>query len=272
MSMIDLLRNRVYYISMFDTHAHLTDEKFDADRDEMYARFLECPNPTAVVIGCDMAEIDNAITFARMHDELYYAIGVHPSYVDKFDEKEFLKKVDTSDPKLVAIGEIGLDYYEGNPDKELQIKAFDTQIKIAKRLGLPFCVHCRDAYGDCLKVLKANAPYPNGGIMHCYSGSAEWAREVMQMGFYISFSGNVTFKNASRLREVAKTIPLDKILVETDCPYLAPEGKRGSRNEPANVQLVIDCLAKLHNISYEEMLRISDENGIRAYKILSKNK
>lgn len=267
MSMIDLSKCKVYYVVMFDTHAHLTDEKFGADRNEMYARFLACPNPMAVVIGCDMDEIDEAIDFARAHDELHYAIGIHPSYIDKFNEQDFLKKVDIHDPKLVAIGEIGLDYYEGNPDRELQIKAFDTQIKIAKRLGLPFCVHCRDAYGDCLQVLKANAPYEHGGIMHCYSGSAEWASEVIKMGFYISFSGNVTFKNASRLREVAKTIPLDRILAETDCPYLAPEGKRGSRNEPANVQFVIDCLAKLHNVSYEEMLHITDENGKRAYNI-----
>ncbi|MBO4936957.1 MAG: TatD family hydrolase [Clostridia bacterium] len=264
---IDISLVRVYNVVMFDTHAHLTDEKYDNDREEMYSRFLACTNPQAVVIGCDMDEIPGAIAFARAHDELHYAIGIHPAYIDKYDEAEFMKFVDITDDKLVAIGEIGLDYYEGNPDKELQKQVFDQQIKLAKRLGLPFCVHCRDAYGDCLEVLKNNAPFTHGGIMHCYSGSAEWANEVLKMGMYISFSGNVTFKNAGRLREVAVTIPLDRILVETDCPYLSPEGKRGQRNEPANVAYVVDMLAKLHNVSYEEMLKITDDNAKRVYRI-----
>ena len=252
---------------MFDTHSHLTDPQYNEDREKVYETLMSNPHPNTVIIGCEMEEIADTIQFARTHDCIYYAIGIHPSCADSYDEDEFLSFMDRNDEKLVAIGEIGLDYHEETPDRVTQIKVFDRQIKLAKRLHLPICVHCRDAYGDCMDVLRANAPYEYSGIMHCYSGSLEWAAEAMKMGFYISFSGNVTFKNAERLREVAKSIPLDKLLVETDSPYLSPEGKRGQRNEPANVAYVIDMLAKLHNISYDEMMRITDDNARRVYRI-----
>lgn len=279
---------------MIDSHCHLGDKKFDGEIENIIKNFSK--NGVDKVLNVS-TNIDDCVLSYRLADRfenVYYAIGVHPEDVDDFNEAEFEfclnkmlgeratsfdeklnEKYQEIKPifdkngmnKLLAIGEIGLDYFWTKENKEKQIDVFEKQVKLAKKYNLPFIVHNRDASGDVLKILKRNAPYSRGGIIHCFSASFEWAKEVMDLGFYISFSGSVTFKNAKNLQEVAKLIPLNKILVETDSPYLAPEPHRGERNEPKNVVETAKFVAKLKNISYDEFEKINDENFNRLFNV-----
>ena len=254
-------------MNVFDTHCHLDDEKFDEDREEAYLRMADAGVRRCVCVGSDLATSRRSLAFARAHEGVYAAVGVHPheakdapaGYLDELtrllDEKE-----------AVALGEIGLDdYYDFSP-RDVQKKVLAEQVDLAVKLDVPVIFHIRDAHGDMIDFFRSRKTLP-GGIIHCFSGSAETAREYGKMGFYISFAGPLTFKKAPHLWEAAKAVPLDRLLVETDSPYLAPEPKRGRRNEPANVVWVLKKLAELREIPEEEMARITWENGCRVYRM-----
>ena len=254
-------------MNVFDTHCHLDDEKFDEDREEAYLRMADAGVRRCVCVGSDLATSRRSLAFARAHEGVYAAVGVHPheakdapaGYLD-----ELTRLLDKK--KAVALGEIGLDYYYDFSPRDVQKKVLAEQVDLAVKLDVPVIFHIRDAHGDMIDFFRSRKTLP-GGIIHCFSGSAETAREYGKMGFYISFAGPLTFKKAPHLWEAAKAVPLDRLLVETDSPYLAPEPKRGRRNEPANVVWVLKKLAELREIPEEEMARITWENGCRVYRM-----
>ena len=254
-------------MNVFDTHCHLDDEKFDEDREEAYLRMADAGVRRCVCVGSDLATSRRSLAFARAHEGVYAAVGVHPheakdapaGYLD-----ELTRLLD--EKKAVALGEIGLDYYYDFSPRDVQKKVLAEQVDLAVKLDVPVIFHIRDAHGDMIDFFRSRKTLP-GGIIHCFSGSAETAREYGKMGFYISFAGPLTFKKAPHLWEAAKAVPLDRLLVETDSPYLAPEPKRGRRNEPANVVWVLKKLAELREIPEEEMARITWENGCRVYRM-----
>ena len=254
-------------MNVFDTHCHLDDEKFDEDREEAYQRMIDAEVRRCVCVGSDLATSRRSLAFARAHEGVYAAVGVHPheakdapaGYLD-----ELTRLLD--EKKAVALGEIGLDYYYDFSPRDVQKKVLAEQVDLAVKLDVPVIFHIRDAHGDMIDFFRSRKTLP-GGIIHCFSGSAETAREYGKMGFYISFAGPLTFKKAPHLWEAAKAVPLDRLLVETDSPYLAPEPKRGRRNEPANVVWVLKKLAELREIPEEEMACITWENGCRVYRM-----
>ena len=254
-------------MNVFDTHCHLDDEKFDEDREEAYLRMADAGVRRCVCVGSDLATSRRSLAFARAHEGVYAAVGVHPheakdapaGYLD-----ELTRLLD--EKKAVALGEIGLDYYYDFSPRDVQKKVLAEQVDLAVKLDVPVIFHIRDAHGDMIDFFRSRKTLP-GGIIHCFSGSAETAREYGKMGFYISFAGPLTFKKAPHLWEAAKAVPLDRLLVETDSPYLAPEPKRGRRNEPANVVWVLKKMAELREIPEEEMARITWENGCRVYRM-----
>ena len=254
-------------MNVFDTHCHLDDEKFDEDREEAYLRMADAGVRRCVCVGSDLATSRRSLAFSRAHEGVYAAVGVHPheakdapaGYLD-----ELTRLLD--EKKAVALGEIGLDYYYDFSPRDVQKKVLAEQVDLAVKLDVPVIFHIRDAHGDMIDFFRSRKTLP-GGIIHCFSGSTETAREYGKMGFYISFAGPLTFKKAPHLWEAAKAVPLDRLLVETDSPYLAPEPKRGRRNEPANVVWVLKKLAELREIPEEEMARITWENGCRVYRM-----
>ena len=252
---------------VFDTHCHLDDEKFDEDREEAYQRMLEANVHRCVCVGSDIPTSRRTQAFAAGHFGVYAAVGVHPheakdakeNYLSQLKEMLFL-------PKVVALGEIGLDYFYDFSPRDVQKKVMDEQIDLAIQLDKPVIFHIRDAHGDMVDYFRGRKILPRG-IIHCFSGSAETAKEYVKMGFYISFAGPLTFKKAPHLQAAAMEVPLDKLLVETDSPYLAPEPKRGRRNEPANVVYTLKKLSELRGIPEEEMAEITWENGCLLYGI-----
>ena len=252
---------------MIDTHCHLNDKKFEGEVDQVVNRFLLSGGKKAICVGWDIDSSIKAKEIASNYECVYYAIGVHPDECEKYDENAFKKITEQNNDKLVAIGEMGLDYFHNKNNKERQKQVFVAQINIAKALNLPFIIHCRDAFGDTLDLLKQNAPYPNGFVMHCFSGSLEFANEIIKLGGKISMTGSVTFKNAKNLHEVASNLPNETFFFETDSPYLTPEPNRGKRNEPANVKDVLKFVANLRNSTYEQLEKQTDENATKFFKI-----
>jgi TatD DNase family protein len=254
---------------LFDTHVHLNDEQFSDDLDEVIQRAKEAGVEKMVVVGFDRPTIKKAIELVDQYDFLYASVGWHP--VDAIDMTEddlqWIEKL-TAHPKVVALGEIGLDYHWDKSPKDVQKEVLRKQIRIAKKVNLPIIIHSREATQDIMEILKEEGADEVGGIMHCFSGSVETARECIEMNFYISLGGPVTFKNAKKPKEVAAEIPLDKLLIETDCPYLAPHPYRGKRNEPALVKLVAQQIAELKEISYEEVARKTTENAQKLFGIV----
>lgn len=251
----------------FDTHAHLYDKAFDRDRDEVLARTLEAVD--YVVIPSENYETSQkAVRLAGTYGPVYGAVGIHP-HETKYASEEILQKIgDLAQlPKVKAIGEIGLDYHFFYSDKETQQKWFARQIKLARDLDLPFLIHDREAHGDTLSILKKHKNSRMRGIMHCFSGSVETAEELMKLGFYISFAGPLVFPNSRRLKEAAREIPLDRLLIETDSPYLTPPPHRGERNEPANVIYVAEEIARLKGIPVETVVEETRKNGLSIYGI-----
>ena len=251
----------------FDSHAHINDRRFDDDRTELINSLFENEIYAFTEIGYDIESSQRAIELANEYERIYAAVGVHPADVDKLDDKG-LSQIENmlSDNKVVALGEIGLDYhFDDNPERDVQKKWFEAQIDVAKRNNMPIVVHSRDAMEDTINILKASGHYD--GIIHCYSGSKESAKILLDMGFYISISGPVTFKNAGKLVEVAKYIPDDRILIETDCPYLAPEPYRGKRNCPLYVKNVCEKIAEFREIPTEKLAEITKNNAKAVYKI-----
>lgn len=253
---------------LFDTHVHLNDDQFDEDLEEVIERARENGVERVVVVGFDEKTIKRAIELIDTYDFMYAAIGWHP--VDAIDLTDsYLEWIEelTAHPKVVAIGEIGLDYHWDKSPKDVQQVVFRRQIQLAKKLNLPIIIHNREATEDVVTILEEEGAAGVGGIMHCFSGSPETAKRCLDMNFYISLGGPVTFKNAIKPKEVAKAVPLDRLLIETDCPYLAPHPYRGKRNEPSYVRLVAEQIADLKEVSFEEVAKATTENANRLFKI-----
>lgn len=253
---------------LIDTHVHLNADQYDDDLEEVIERAREAGVTHFVVIGFDNKTIDRTMSLIDTYDDVYGVIGWHP--VDAIDcTDDDLKRIEelSKHPKIVGIGETGLDYHWDKSPKDVQKKIFKAQIELAKRVNLPIVIHNRDATGDVVDILESEGAAEVGGIMHAFSGSPEIADRVLKMNFMISLGGPVTFKNAKQPKEVAKYVPLDKLLVETDAPYLTPHPYRGKRNEPAYVKLVAEQIAELREISYEEVAKATSENALKIYNI-----
>lgn len=251
---------------MVDTHAHLDQSDFDADREDVLVRAKENGVGAIVTVGCDIPSSEWAVRFAGQHQEIYAIIGIHPQEVKDAPDDAIDRLADlASDKKVLGIGEIGLDYYYELSPRDLQKEFFFSQLRLADRLGLPVIIHDRDAHGDTMDILKQMKAGKNGGILHCFSGSLEMAKECIKMGFFISFAGPLTFKNARRPKEIAAALPEERLLVETDCPYLAPTPFRGQRNEPAFVRYIVEELARLRGVSFEDAARFTVQNTMAAF-------
>ena len=258
----------------FDSHAHYYDERFceemDGSVDELIDALLSESVSGIINIGTSPETSRLAIEQAKGHENMYTAVGIHPSDTrflsDMESELQEIEKMLLSpDSRAVAIGEIGLDYHYPDTDKERQMRYFEAQLDMARRLDMPVVIHDRDAHGDIMEVLRRHSGVR--GVLHSYSGSVEMAEELVKMGFYISFSGTITFTNARKPREVAAVLPRDRVLIETDCPYLAPHPKRGTLNHSGNLNLTCAALAAVWGISEEECARITEENAKRIFGI-----
>ncbi len=278
---------------MIDSHCHLCDEKFKGEVDEIIANFKNAGVEKVLNMSASFEDCFLTNRLSALYNEVYYSIGIHPENVEDYDESSFeyylrlmlgldvdnfnIKEIKSgyggarpcydkmNKNKLLAIGEIGLDYNFRKDNKEEQIEVFESQIKLAKKYNLPFVVHNREASGDVLEVLKRNAPYARTNIIHCFSASREFAEEVFKLNCIISFSGSVTFNNAVNLQEVAKIVPDDKFLVETDSPYLAPVPYRGKRNEPALVIETANKIANIKNVSLDYIDKCTTQNFNRVF-------
>ena len=250
---------------MIDTHCHLNDPQFEGIVDQMVDNFLQAGVDAAICVGCEPETSEQAVEIANQFDSVYAAVGVHPDDCDKYDQAKIENLILRSE-KVVAVGEIGLDYYHIKENKEQQKQVFISQIKLAKKYNLPIVVHCRDAYKDTLDILTEHASFENGIVMHCYSGSLEFAKQLLKLGAKFSFTGVVTYHNALNVQEVVKNLPLDSFFFETDCPYLSPVPHRGKRNEPKNVLDTLKFVANLRNMDYKELEKITDENAKKFFK------
>lgn len=252
---------------IFDTHAHMDDRAFDADREALLSGYPEQGVALVMNPGCSLESSRNAVAIAEKFDHVYAAVGSHPDAADEVNDAvlEEYRMLCKLHPKIKAIGEIGIDYHYEDIPRELQKKAFIAQLELAQELDLPVIVHERDAHEDGLAIVRQ---FPKvKGVFHCFSGSAELARQLTDMGWYIGFTGVLTFKNARRAIEAAQAIPLDRIVIETDCPYMAPEPFRGRRNHPGYLYRMAEKLAEIRGITAEEAARITLENGKRLYRI-----
>ena len=252
---------------LFDTHAHMDDHAFDADREALLAALPQQGIGLLMNPGCSLESSRNTVKLAREYDYIYAAVGSHPDVADEVNEDtlEEYRRLCGENPRVKAIGEIGLDYHYEDIPREIQRKAFRAQMALARELGLPAIVHERDAHEDGMKVVEE---FPEvTGVFHCYSGSAEMARWLVNRGWYIGFTGVLTFKNARKALEVAAAIPLDRIVLETDCPYMSPEPFRGKRNDPGKLYRMAEKLAELRGLPLEEIHAITMENGRRLYRI-----
>ncbi len=253
---------------IFDTHAHYDDEQFDIDRDSLLLSMKENGIGTIVNIGANLASSKTTLELAHKYDFIYGAVGVHPSDSAELSDDNFDRiRQMCADEKCVAIGEIGLDYYWPEPDHEIQKKWFVRQLDLAREVKLPVVIHSRDAAADTVQVLKDNNAGDIGGVVHCFSYSKEVAIECVKMGFYIGVGGVLTFKNGKKMKEVVSEIPIEKIILETDCPYLAPEPNRGKRNSSLNLPYVVKAMAEIKGISEQEVIDITERNARDMYRL-----
>lgn len=252
----------------FDTHAHLDDVKFSQDQDQVIERAKAAGVEYILNVGYNPASASRTVELTKKYDFIYGAVGMHPHDAKDLDGEGFreLKRL-AGEPKIVAIGEIGLDYYWNHSPHDVQQRVFRRMIDFAREVKKPIIIHDRDAHEDIFRIIKEEAAYEVGGIFHCYSGSLPLAKEAVKMGFYISIAGPVTFHNAKKTVEVVREIPLERLLIETDCPYLAPVPYRGKRNEPAYVVKVAETIAQIKGISLEEAAKTTLENGKKAFGI-----
>ena len=253
---------------IFDTHAHYDDEAFDEDRDEVLTSLRERGVGTVVNVGASMEGSRRSVSLSEEYEFVYSAVGVHPDEVGELREEDMeWMREQLQKPKVVAVGEIGLDYYWDKEGHDLQKKWFLRQLKLAKELKKPVIIHSREAAADTMELLKANYHGEMPMVMHCYSYSLEMAREYRKMGLYLGIGGVLTFKNAKKLKETVLESPMEYLLLETDCPYLAPVPNRGKRNDSGMLKYVVQELAALKGITPEEVIRITEENARRFYGI-----
>ena len=253
---------------IFDTHAHYDDDAFDEDREEIIKALRESDVKRIVNVGANLKTSKNSIDLANKYDLFYAAVGVHPDDCDEVDDAgiDALRKM-CEEKRVVAIGEIGLDYYWHKDNPDIQKNAFIRQIELAKELSLPIIVHSREAAKDTMDILSEHAAGKVGGVVHCFSYSPEIAVEAIKMGFYIGVGGVVTFKNAKKLKETVERIPLEKIVLETDCPYLAPTPFRAKRNSSLYLEYVVDEIALLKETDAETVKEITYKNALEMYRL-----
>lgn len=251
------------YKNIFDSHAHYTDKAFDTDRDNMLGSLEESGICGVINCGADLDSSKRSLALAEKYGYIYAACGVHPEDIDNLPDNytEILTDMAKAE-KCVAIGEIGLDYYWRKDNKEMQIQVFEEQVMLANELNLPIIVHDREAHEDTLKILKKHKPK---GVVHCFSGSSEMAKEILKLGMYIGLGGALTFKNARKSVEVAEILPLDKLLLETDCPYMAPVPMRGKRNDSSYIPFVAEKIAEIKNTDAQSVLDITTENAKKLF-------
>ena len=250
----------------FDTHAHYDDKAFDGDRAEVLDSIREKGVDFVINPGCTLESSKTAIELAEEYPFIYAAVGIHPEELDDFsaDAFEKIEKL-AMHPKCAAIGEIGLDYYWDDTRKAEQKELFIIQAQLAAKLDKPVIIHDREAHGDSLEIVKSVKNLR--GVFHCYSGSAEMAKELLKMGWYLGFDGPITYKNAKKALEVLEICPLDRMLIETDSPYLSPAPQRGKRNNSANLEYIAAKIAEVKGESFEDICRITEENGKRLFRI-----
>lgn len=250
--------------NIFDTHAHFDDKKFDSDRDELLKALPEKGVCAAVNQSTDLKTAEISIALAEKYDYIYAAVGIHPENLESLREDyiSVLRELSKHE-KVLAIGEIGLDYYWDIP-KDRQLRVFEEQLELSRELSLPVCVHDREAHGDTLSLLQKYRPK---GVVHCFSGSREMAKEVLKIGMYIGVGGALTFKNARKIIEVVEDTPLDRIVLETDAPYLAPVPFRGKRNDSSLIAYVAEKAAEIKGVTADELLKITCENAKRLYQM-----
>lgn len=253
---------------LFDSHAHLNDEQYDDDRDEVIRRALEQGVSRILNIGFNRETIETTLSLAEQYGFIYAAVGWHPHDAATMTDEDlkWIRSL-TEHPKVVALGEMGLDYYRNYSPKEVQEEVFRRQIRLAREVGMPIIIHNREADRDVLRVLREEGAEEVGGVMHCFGGDWSMAQECLEMNFLIGLGGPVTFKNAHLPKEIAARVPLDRLLIETDSPYLAPHPHRGKRNESGYVRLVAEKIAELRGISFEEVARKTSANACRLFGI-----
>lgn len=251
-----------------DTHCHLDMDRYNDDVSEVIDRAKDAGVSTIMTIGIDLASSMRVVELCSTHKNVYGAVGIHPHYAPECDDAALdqLRKL-AKTAKIVAYGEIGIDRYRDYAPIEKQVEAFDMQLHLARELNLPVIIHDRDAHDEILTILKEHAPFPAGGVIHCFSGDKKVAQQFLELGFHLSIPGVVTFKKAFELQEATASIPLERLLLETDGPFLAPEPFRGKRNEPAYVLYTAEKVAKLHNISLEALADATSKNAEDLFKI-----
>ncbi len=252
-------------MEFFDTHMHLDDSKFDLDREEVINKIWNAGVTKCINMGCDVESSKKAINIAEKHSFIYAACGLHPEDIPQTEEDLWktiseIKELALKNEKIVAIGEIGLDYYWRQDNKDLQKKAFEKQIELANELQLPVSIHTRDSIDDTISIIR-KIKIERSGVLHCCPFNPELVKQGLNAGLYIGFGGTCTFKNSKNAPKIVEIVPLDKILIETDAPYLAPEPLRGTRNDSSNLKYVVKKLAEFKNITPEEMAKITFENA-----------
>lgn len=255
-------------MELVDSHAHLQDRAFAKDIQQVIDRFRESGVKQVVCVSYDIQSIQYVVKLAEKYDFIFASAGVHPHDAKNVPEN-YIEELSRwgNHPRVVAMGEMGLDFYRDLSPREVQKKVFTEQLRLAKRLNKPVIIHDRDAHEAVLNILRREGLGAAGGVMHCFSGSKEMARECVELGLYISLAGPVTYKNARKLKEVAESVPISRLLLETDCPYLTPEPLRGKRNEPANVKYIAEQVAKIRGISTGELASATSANARQLFNL-----
>ena len=253
---------------IFDTHAHYTDGHYDEDRDELLRSMAGQGVGQIVEIGASVQSTKDAVALAEKYDFIYAAVGVHPEDIARLTEEDMNWLADlTKQERVVAVGEIGLDYHYDEPARDIQKKWFIRQLQVAAQTGMPVVIHSREAAKDTFDIMEEHCAWENGGVIHCFSYSAEMAEKYLQKGFYLGIGGVVTFKNSKKLKEVVEVAPIEQIVLETDAPYLAPVPFRGKRNESSYLSYVVDTVAELKQMNQEEVIRVTEENARKLYRL-----
>ena len=255
---------------IFDTHAHYDDNQFDIDRDYLLDKGLKEKGIVRVTnIGCDIPTSRMTDELTKKYDYIYGAVGVIPHHVGDMTDSDLeeLKSIATTNEKIVAIGEIGLEYRYDEPSRKLQVTWFKAQMELARELGLPLVIHSRDAAQDTVNLMKEAHAEEIGGVIHCYSYSEELSREFIKMGFFFGIGGVVTFKNSKKLKRAVQSMPLENIVLETDCPYLTPSPHRGERNDSSYLPLVVEEIARLKEVEAEKVAEVTYQNALRLYRL-----